>query len=125
MISVTSQAGGWEGSSRGGATQSKRQAGGQAEGPGRVARGQEMLRGFESQSLVFNHPQSWGGGETEGESEAPLSLRAGQVPRGELTELTSHTPTHQAVCILEGPGDSGTLKSASPAPRWPYHLGIS
>ena len=62
MISVTSQAGGWEGSSWGGATQSKRQAGGQAEGPGRVARGQEMLRGFESQSLVFNHPQSWGGG---------------------------------------------------------------
>ena len=70
-------------------------------------------------------PTELGRRGTEGESEALLRLRAGQVPRGELTELTSCTPTHQAVCILEGPGDSVTLKSASPAPRWPCHLGVS
>ena len=44
--------------------------------PCRVARGQEMLRDFESQSLVFNHPQSWEEG-----GKMPVNQRRGRWPQ--------------------------------------------
>lgn len=44
--------------------------------PCRMARGQDMLRDFESHSLVFNHPQGWEGG-----GKMPVNQRRGRWPQ--------------------------------------------
>ena len=65
MISVTSQAGGREGSSWGGAEESKKQAGGQAEGPAGWPEGRKCSGTLKARAWCSTIPRA--GAEREGE----------------------------------------------------------